>query len=234
MAGHPQSLKNILNDLSGLRLPPGNLLEAEGDGSLLVARMTKLHKADTPRSALNKQTVHEKCLELMENCHIHRDFMFESSRMDDELWELVQATTSWTTNVSPRIIRTLALKLCQGAWNHNQDPKLDSKGEPRPYCPLAIAALRFAHDIHVYETYMWEADEPMRLRFTEFRGPIYLDNGKSNIGRDGKVRTLPVFPLAALKGLDRRSNLRHRGLSSIYRDTAKEPESFKLLERVPN
>jgi hypothetical protein len=150
--------------------------------------------------------------------------------MEDVFWERVQASTSWAGQVPRHIIRTLALKLTQAAWAHHKNPKSDITGEPDGYCKLAIAALRFANDIFVYEDFLWEDEgDPARLNFQEFRGPVYLPNGRLHVDSDGKAYTQPVFPLASLR---HRPGLRPRGLSSNYRLTSEDPEWFESLRRV--
>src|SRR5687768_9957143 len=82
-----RGLKHYLNDLAGLRFPPGGLFEAEGDSLLFVVRMTRVHASRTPYERLDKDMVHNKCLEIMENCHAKRDMLLGRHRMDDQFWE---------------------------------------------------------------------------------------------------------------------------------------------------
>jgi hypothetical protein len=79
---------------------------------------------------LEKEKVHDKLLELMENCQNERDAMWMKSRMELRLWPHVQATTSWTDEVDPKIIRTLALAIAQAAFEHLDNPKLNSRPVP--------------------------------------------------------------------------------------------------------
>lgn len=109
--------------------------------------------------------------------------------------------------------------MVQAAGAHVQDPKLDSKDEPRPYCKLAIAALRFARDIFKYEEYMREQSDG----FGPFCGPTYFGNGKPVAGPDGNAVTQPIFPVASLAGAKKPRPLGH---SHIYEATIRDPKRY--------
>jgi hypothetical protein len=225
MAERHRTLKYLFDDLAGLRFPSGTLFESYGDSLLLVSRMTGVHASRDPYFALDKDMVHDKCLEILDNCHEKRDMLLWSTRMNDRFWEEIRLTTPWTENVPAYILRTFTLHIVQAAWAHVQNPKLDSREEPRPYCELAIAALRFATDIFKYEAYMWDQSD----NFVAFRGPTHFGNGKPVVGRDGNTVTQPIFPISSLVG---GKKLRPLGHSHIYEATREDPERINNLPRV--
>jgi hypothetical protein len=148
-----------------------------------------------------------------------------SHRMNDKFWEEIRLTTSWTELIPAHILRTFILHVVQAAWAHVQDPKLNSKEEPRPYCKLAIAALRFARDIFKYEEYMWD----QHGEFAAFRGPTHFGNGKPVVNPNGDPVTQPIFPISSLVG---GKTPRPFGHSHIYEATKEDPERINNLPRV--
>lgn len=230
MAQPKTTLKKMLNNMTGLRLASGKLLDSEADTILIVSRMTQMHPSRDPYHFLTKEMVHDKLLEMMETCHTVRQLMLKSSRMENLLWEYVQMYTSWAQSVPLRIIRKLALELAQGAWNNRENPQRNSNGDPLPWCKLAIASLQFARDIQVYEkdAKIWKQDENCRVDLTELRAPAMRANGKPNIGRNWQLVTIPVFPV---KNLGKGYGLRI-GRTSAWEETEEEPDWMKALERV--
>lgn len=82
MAGQQRTLKQLLAGIPGLRLPAGKLSEGDGEHLLVVSRLTDVFGADNPYQYLDKDTVHDKCLELLHNCHRHRQMMVLSGCME--------------------------------------------------------------------------------------------------------------------------------------------------------
>lgn len=86
-----RTLKHYLNDLAGLRFEAGNLFETyDGDCLLFVSRMTGVHASRDPYFALDKDMVHDKCLEILDNCHEKPDMLLWSHRMNDQFWEEIR------------------------------------------------------------------------------------------------------------------------------------------------
>jgi hypothetical protein len=148
MAERHKTLKYLLDDLAGLRFSSDTLFESYGDSLLLVSRMTRVHASRDPSFALDKDMVHDKCLEILDNCHKKRDMLLWSTRMDEQFWDEIRTTTPWTKEVPAHILRKLALDMVYAAWEHFNNPKTNNEGQPGPYCRLAIAALRFGRDLH--------------------------------------------------------------------------------------
>ncbi|KAL2126084.1 hypothetical protein VTI74DRAFT_1727 [Chaetomium olivicolor] len=101
--------------------------------------------------------------ELLNNCHAHRDAMFRSSRMEERLWEKARDATPW-----------LCLAVADGAYTHFNDPKRNSRGEPKPFAQLSVTGPRLAAGIYMDESYMWVKDknDPWRTNFAEFPSPV--------------------------------------------------------------
>ncbi|KAK4041101.1 hypothetical protein C8A01DRAFT_15115 [Parachaetomium inaequale] len=231
MADTTKTFRKLLKDeLPGLRIKSEDLFLSDAHRLLIISRFTVLHASEGPDQGLDKDRLHDKLLELMENCHIERDGMWARSRMEPRFWRRVRASTLWTHEVDFEILRTLALGLTQGAWAHVKNPKRNRNGVSQPYCKLAIAALRFAHDIEVYESHLKQPETVSEMDFSEWRGPVYLDNGKRLIGPNRKPVTQPVFPIFRH---DWGKNPRPLySLSPDYELTAEEPEFLRSLPRV--
>jgi len=229
MAQPKTTLKKMLNNMTGLRLAPGRLLDSEADTILVVSRITQMHPSRDPYHFLTKEMVHDKLLEMMETCHTVRELMLRSSRMENMMWEYVQMYTPWAQSI-PLRIRKLALELAQGAWNNRENPQRNSNGDPLPWCKLAIASLQFARDIRKYEkeANIWKQDGRFKTDLTELRAPAMRANGKPSIGRNGEPITIPVFPV---KNFGKWYGLRY-GKTSVWEKTEEEPDWMKALERV--
>lgn len=226
------SLKKIIRDMGGLRLSAGRLLDSEADAMLVVSRMTQMHPTRSPHDFLTKELVHDKLLELMETCHSVRELMLESNRMERLMWERVQMNTSWAHTIPIRIIRKLALELAQAAKKNTMGDhtQRNSRGEPLPWCELAVASLRFATDIFEYEqdAGLWSQDPTYRSNFAELRAPAMLPNGKPSLRRDGNPVTIPVFPV---RNLGKGYGLRF-GKTGVWEETEEPPAWFSRLRRV--
>jgi hypothetical protein len=231
MSNERQGFKKLLSKLAGLRIVADDLFLSENDRLIFVSRFTDLHPSEGPDKSLDVGTLHDKLLELMENCHTERDAMWARSRMEPRFWRWVHASTSWTTGVTDEALRTLALGLTQAAWAHFKNPRRNSKGEPQPHCKLAIAALRFAFDIAMYEGHLHQPKHVLDMDFSEWRAPVYLENGKRLKGTDKKQVTMPVFPIyrydAAINHAPAPGTL-----SQDWFATREEPNVIKFLKRV--
>lgn len=220
MSQAPINLKGYLKHMTGFRFKPGKLLDSYGDSVLVATRLLLIHPSRNPYPILDEQTVHDKLLELMQICHAERELMLGSTRMEPLLWQRVRSSISWARHLPIRIIRMLALVLTQASYANYQDPQCNSSGTPLPYCKLAIAALRFACDIFVYEDGYWPDGSLYRSDFAEFRGPAHLDNGDPCIDRDGNPVTIPVFPIDSFGA---HLDLHSRNPSSLFIETEEEP-----------
>ena len=224
-----KSLKKVLENFQGLRFGSGRLLDSAADSILVVSRLTKTHSGQSPYINLDEAAVHDKLLELPDNCHDARELMLDSNRMETLLWKSVQECTHWAREIPERIIRKLALEITKAAWDHYQKPKRDRRGAPRPYGKLAVAAFRFANDIHAYESHQWEEKDPIKTDFGELRPPTYLPNGKPNMNSKGEPITIPVFPVKNF-GVGFGVSPAHASLE--YSLTKAEPEAMEDLVRV--
>ncbi len=236
MSNGQRVFKQLLARLPGLRINTAeDLFLSEPDRLLVVSSLTGRHPSQGPDQFLNVETLHDKLLELMDACHNERQGMWMRSRMEPRLWGRVRASTSWAGNVNENILRSLALGLTQAAWVYFKNPIRDHNGAPHPWSKLAIAALRFADDITKYESHLnRRPDDVFAEDFAQFRGPIYLPNGKRLLDRNRRPVTQPVFPIynymwASRGGADR---LPAGWLNMYYDMTQEEPEEIKALPRV--
>ena len=110
-----------------------------------------------------------------------------------------------------------------------QESEARPPGAPRPYGKLAVAAFRFANDIHAYESHQWEEKDPIKIDFGELRAPTYLPNGKPNINSKGEPITIPVFPV---KNFGVGLGVSPAYASLEYSLTKAEPEAMEDLVRV--
>jgi hypothetical protein len=227
---NPRVFRKIMTDLPGLRINVEKLFVHKRDCMLVVSRLTGLHLSQSPFQNLDKQTVHDKFLELMQNCHNERDLMWMRSRMGAQFWQHVRSDTSWTRDLDFEVVRTLALGLTQAAWDYYKNPKRKRSGERKPCSKFAIAALRFANDIKVYESHLPHRDEPMDTDFSEWRGPVHHDNGEQALNPKGKPCAQPAFPVSgysiAVGPLPRGT------VSEAYSVSEKDPEFFKDLKVI--
>jgi hypothetical protein len=229
---HPKFRKMLL-DLPGLRIDPDKLFIHDRDRLLVVSRFVARHPSESPFAFLDKKTLHDKLLELLENCRNKRDAMWMRSRMEPRLWTRVQNSTSWAHGIDFEVLRTLGLAITQAAVEHYKKPKHNTRGVPRPYCKLAITALRFAFDIMVYQSHLkrGQSDVFWEESYSDQRGPAHLENGKPAIDGNGRPVTLPVFDILHYSYAE--DNPLPRGtLSSKYDETMEEPQEIKDLPRV--
>ncbi|KAK3295320.1 uncharacterized protein B0H64DRAFT_394992 [Chaetomium fimeti] len=161
--------KTLLSKLSGLTIVAEELFLTDNDRLLVVARILDMHPADGPDQRLDKETLHDSLLKLMETCHAERDAMWFRSRMEPRFWMRVRASTPWAGGLDFEVLRTLALGLTQAAWAHFKDPKRNKNGDPQPCCKLAMASLQFASDINVYEGHL-KPEKLNDMNFSEWRG----------------------------------------------------------------
>ena len=232
MAEQRKTLKKVLLRFTGFRMPAGKLLDSEGDTLLVVSRITQMHPSRNPYDFLTEDMVHDKLLELMETCHAARELMLYSNRMERLMWERVQMNTSWAHTIPIRIIRKLALELAHAAFKNTQaeHTQRNSRGEPLPWCKLAVASFLFARDIFEYEQNagLWSQDQTYRSDFTELRAPAMHANGRPSLRRDGSAVTIPVFPV---RNLGKGHGLRY-GKTGVWEKTEEHPKWFSRLKRV--
>jgi hypothetical protein len=227
-----RTFKRLLSKLSGLTIVAEEFFLCEDDRSVFVSRVVDLHRSEGPDGRLNQDILHDSLLKLMETCHMERDAMWFKSRMEPRFWHRVRDSTPWARGMDYEILRTLALGLTQAAWSHLWNPKVDRKGERRPCCKLAMAALRFAADIESYEDHFGKQEKPEDMNFSELRAPAILENGKQLRGRHftRKQTTVAVLP-ANSYGFAFKP--RAKGdLSDKYDLTSGEPPFFEKLVRI--
>jgi hypothetical protein len=227
-----QLFKRMLSQLSGLTIDVEKLFLADHDRVLVISRILEMHPSDGPDRSLDKEMLHNSLLKLMETCHIERDAMWYKSRMEPCFWHRVRDSTPWARGMDYEILRTLALGLTQAAWSHLWNPKVDRKGERRPCCKLAMAALRFAADIESYEDHFGKQEKPEDMNFSELRAPAILENGKRLRGRHftRKQTTVAVLP-ANSYGFAFKPRA-EGDLSDKYDLTSGEPPFFGKLVRI--
>ena len=227
-----QLFKRMLSQLSGLTIDVDELFLTDHDQILVISRIIDIHPSDGPDRTLDKEKLHDSLLELMEMCHAERDAMWHKSRMEPRLWHRVRDSTPWARGMDYEILRTLALGLTQAAWSHLGNLKVDGKGERRPCCKLAMAALRFAADIESYEDHIGKQEKLEDMNFSELRGPAMLENGKRLTGRHFTRRQTTVAVIPS-NGPGFTTKPRAEGdLSHKYDLTAGDPPFFEKLVRV--
>jgi hypothetical protein len=224
-----KSLKKLLDSQLGLRFSPLQLLEYDMD-NIMLKQVLNLNDPRIGNSEAS-QIVHNKFLELLDACHEERDWMLDSCRMDNSVWNAARARVPWAIEMPIPLFRTVVLAITEAAYRHFLDPKLYPDGTSKPYSRLAISALRFVHDMMVYEAHLYTEPDWTPEHFGEFRGPIMLPNGKPSLDRNGRVITIPFVPARALPA---RNLLMFAGckMSRQFEETEEEPGWIRDLRRV--
>ncbi|KAK4116006.1 hypothetical protein N656DRAFT_219921 [Canariomyces notabilis] len=225
-----KGLKKQLDSQLGLWFSPlqMQMLEKEIDTTFLKQQLN----LNDPRLGNSvSQIVHNRFLDLLDACHEERDWMLDSCRMDNAVWNAARARVPWASDIPVPMFRTAVLAICEAAYRHFKNPRRYPDGTSQPYSKLAISALRFVHDMMVYEAHLYTESDWTPEHFGEFRGPIMLPNGRPSLDRNGKVITIPFVPARALPA---RNLLMLAGckMSRQFEETKEEPGWIRDLRRV--